>query len=122
MTNPIKLQVTGANRGVGFGVVELLAKYLEPTSEWHIYLTARNEQEGLDAVKELRDRGLPVKFHQLDITCAESRHNLKDFIKKNYPFGVNILVNNAGILREVCKCIVFTETSTQIIICRICEG
>ena len=79
-----------------------MARHLGPTSEWHIYLTARDEKRGLEAVRRLREKGLSVRFHQLDITESESRHKLYDFMKTNYPNGINILINNAGILREVC--------------------
>ncbi|VDM30542.1 unnamed protein product [Hydatigera taeniaeformis] len=95
------LQVTGANKGIGNGIVELLARGLKPTSEWHVYLTARNEKLGLEAVKVLEEKGLSVKFHQLDITDAESRHRLAAFIKENYAEGIDILVNNAGIAYKV---------------------
>ena len=100
--------MTGANKGIGFGIVELFAKYLTPTREWHIYLTARNEQRGQHAVKKLKDKGLSVNFHQLDVTNGESRHRLLDFVKKNYPEGINILVNNAGIVNEVRICTQYT--------------
>ncbi|VDK27367.1 unnamed protein product [Taenia asiatica] len=93
--------VTGANKGVGNGIVELLARGLKPISDWHVYLTARNEKLGLEAVKVLEEKGLSVKFHQLDITDADSRHKLAKFIKDNYPDGIDILVNNAGIAYKV---------------------
>ncbi|VDK40981.1 unnamed protein product [Taenia asiatica] len=89
--------VTGANRGIGNGIVELLVRSLKPVSDWHVYLTARNEKLGLEAVKVLEEKGLSVKFHQLDITCVDSRHKLAEFIKDKYPDGIDILVNNAGI-------------------------
>ncbi|KAM7539449.1 hypothetical protein Aperf_G00000049248 [Anoplocephala perfoliata] len=88
--------VSGANKGIGNGIVELLAKHLK-SSEWHVYLTARNVSLGEEAVRNFEGQGLPVKFHQLDITDAKSRHELVEFMKKNYPDGVNILVNNAAI-------------------------
>ncbi len=94
-------QVTGSNKGVGNGVVELLARNLKPASDWHVYLTARNEKLGLAAVEEFTQKGLSVKFHQLDITDAASRRTLATFIKENYPDGVNILVNNAAIAYKV---------------------
>ncbi|VDM32919.1 unnamed protein product [Hydatigera taeniaeformis] len=100
-TQSLLLQVTGANKGIGNGIVELLARELKPTSEWHVYLTARNEKLGLEAVKVLEEKGLSVKFHQLDITDAESRHRLAAFIKENYAEGIDILVNNAGIAYKV---------------------
>nr|VZI46582.1 unnamed protein product [Spirometra erinaceieuropaei] len=89
--------VTGANKGIGHGIVEGLIKCLTPQSEWHVYLTARNVSLGNEAVEDYVKQGLPVKFHQLDITDRESRDKFADYIKSNYPDGINILVNNAGI-------------------------
>ncbi|KAM7533038.1 hypothetical protein Aperf_G00000128102 [Anoplocephala perfoliata] len=90
--------VTGANRGIGKGLIERFARELQPSTDWDIYLTARREELGLEAVKELADKGLAVKFHQLDITDPESRKRLAQYIKDKYPDGIHILVNNAGIL------------------------
>ncbi|EUB61003.1 Carbonyl reductase [NADPH] [Echinococcus granulosus] len=87
---------TGANKGIGNGIVELLVQGLKPASHWHVCLTAQNEKLGLEAVKVLEDRRLSVKFHQLDITDADSRHKLAEFMKANYPDGIDILANNAG--------------------------
>ncbi|VDM30544.1 unnamed protein product [Hydatigera taeniaeformis] len=92
--------ITGANRGIGKGLVERFARELKPSSDWHIFLTARNEKLGLEAVKSLEEKGLFVKFHQLDITDSGSRGRLVQFIEKNYPDGIHILVNNAGILND----------------------
>ncbi len=78
-----------------------MARELAPTSGWHIYLTARNEKLGLAAVEEFTQKGLSVKFHQLDITDAASRKCLADFIKTTYPDGIHILINNAGLLIDV---------------------
>lgn len=78
----------------------MLAKHFDPT-KWHVYLTARNVKLGEEAVEELKKKGLTVKFHQLDITDKTSRHNLLEFIKKEYPNGLDILVNNAGIAYKV---------------------
>ncbi|KAL7060746.1 hypothetical protein AAHC03_010088 [Spirometra sp. Aus1] len=89
--------VTGANKGVGHGVVERLLQCLTPQSEWHVFLTARNVSLGKAAVEEFAKRGLHAKFHQLDITDKASRDAFADYIKSNYPDGINILVNNAGI-------------------------
>nr|VZI33316.1 unnamed protein product [Spirometra erinaceieuropaei] len=90
-------QVTGANKGIGHGIVERLVKCLTPSSDWHVYLTARNVSLGQAAAEEFNKEGLPVKFHQLDITDKESRDKFADYIKSTYPDGINILVNNAGI-------------------------
>ncbi|VDN13579.1 unnamed protein product [Dibothriocephalus latus] len=89
--------VTGANKGIGHGIVERLVKCLTPQSDWHVYLTARNVSLGNAAVEDFANQSLPVKFHQLDITDRTSRDKFADYIKSTYSEGINILVNNAGI-------------------------
>ncbi|KAH9285281.1 Carbonyl reductase [NADPH] 3 [Echinococcus granulosus] len=63
----------------------------------------------MEAVKVLEDKGLHVKFHQLDITDADSRHKLTEYIKANYPNGIDILVNNAGIAYKLYSTAPFGE-------------
>nr|CAX77257.1 carbonyl reductase 1 [Schistosoma japonicum]CAX77258.1 carbonyl reductase 1 [Schistosoma japonicum]CAX77263.1 carbonyl reductase 1 [Schistosoma japonicum] len=89
--------VTGSNKGIGYNIVEKLAEFYGESSEWDIYLTARNVELGLEAVKKLSGKGLDVKFHQLDITDRDSRKAFLTFVKTNYPNGINVAVNNAGI-------------------------
>nr|CDS33734.1 carbonyl reductase 1 [Hymenolepis microstoma] len=105
--------VTGANRGIGKGLVEEFARELKPSSNWDIYLTARNEKFGLDAVKELAKKGLMVKFHQLDITDPDSRKELAQFISDKYPDGIHILVNNAGVLLDSGPSSTYAERAQQ---------
>lgn len=60
-----------------------------------VYLTARNEERGLAALKELEAEGLSPRFHQLDIGDAASVEALRDFMKEQHG-GIDVLVNNAG--------------------------
>jgi carbonyl reductase 1 len=84
--------VTGGNKGVGFATVRGLAKNF--TGD--VYLTARSEDRGQAAVKELATENLKVHFHQLDIDNEESIKTLAAFIKEKYG-GLDLLVNNAAI-------------------------
>ena len=85
--------VTGGNKGVGFATVKALAKVFDGD----VYLTARNEERGLAAVKLLeQDFDIKVKFHLLDIDDPESIATLATFIKTTYG-GLDVLINNAGI-------------------------
>jgi len=84
--------VTGANKGIGFGIVRGLCKKFEGD----VYLTARDEARGLAAVDELKKEGLNPKFHLLDLGNEQTIVKLRDFMKETYG-GIDVLVNNAGI-------------------------
>ncbi|CAK8560865.1 unnamed protein product [Lathyrus sativus] len=85
--------VTGANKGIGFGICKKLA-----SSGVIVILTARNEKRGLDAVESLKELGLSdfVVFHQLDVTDPSSVSSLAEFIRTRFG-KLDILVNNAGV-------------------------
>lgn len=85
--------VTGGNRGIGFEIVKgLCAKF-----DGAVYLTARNEEKGRQAVKKLEESGLKPSFHVLDVTIEESVQKFAEYISTHHT-GIDVLVNNAGIL------------------------
>lgn len=85
--------VTGSNRGIGFEIVKgLCSKY-----NGVVYLTARSEDRGLEAVKKLEELGLKPLFHKLDVTSEESISEFAEYIATHHK-GIDVLVNNAGIL------------------------
>ncbi|KAK7292631.1 hypothetical protein RJT34_15482 [Clitoria ternatea] len=85
--------VTGANKGIGYGICKKLASH-----GILVVLTARNEERGLKAVENLKEFGLSdfVVFHQLDVTDPSSVASLASFIKTRFG-KLDILVNNAGV-------------------------
>ncbi|VDP73941.1 unnamed protein product [Echinostoma caproni] len=82
--------VTGANKGIGKAIVAKLAQTLGSTGVWDVYLTARDVERGGQACSDLVNLGLAVKFHQLDITDAKSRHRFLDFLTSQYPKGIGV--------------------------------
>jgi len=85
-------KVSGSNKGIGFAIVkELCAKF-----DGVVYLTARDESRGKQAVESLRQLGFNPRFHQLDIDDESSVIKLRDYLKDSYG-GLDVLVNNAGI-------------------------
>lgn len=84
--------VTGSNKGIGFATVRGLAKEFDGD----VYLTSRNIERGMQAVKDLENEGLTVHFHQLDIDSPQSNAALAAFIQEKYG-GIDVLVNNAGV-------------------------
>ncbi|XP_017767427.1 PREDICTED: carbonyl reductase [NADPH] 1-like [Eufriesea mexicana] len=84
--------VTGGNKGIGFAIVKQLCKQFDGV----VYLTARDVTRGLNAIKQLEEKNLKPKFHQLDVSDENSISTFRDYIEKNYE-GIDILVNNAAI-------------------------
>ena len=84
--------VTGGNKGIGFAIVKGLAKVFDGD----VFLTARNVERGMAAIKALEQENIKAKFHQLDIDNPESNAKIAAFMKENYG-GIDILVNNAAI-------------------------
>ena len=84
--------MTGSNKGIGLAIVRKLCRQFDGD----VFLTARSEERGKEAVKTLEAEGLNPKFHQLDITSSASIEELRKFMVDSYG-GVDVLVNNAGI-------------------------
>ncbi len=85
--------VTGSNQGLGFALVEALCRELGPESS--IYLTARNQARGEEAVRVLNDRGVKPLFHLLDVTDELSVAALAETIRREHG-GVDIVISNAA--------------------------
>jgi len=89
--------VTGANKGIGYQIVKLLARSKTQDDDI-VYLTSRDESRGRAAVDALkRDEGVDALFHQLDLDSQDSVDSLAAFLKAHHQGGIDILVNNAGI-------------------------
>lgn len=84
--------VTGGNKGIGFEIVKGLCRKIGV-----VYLTARNEERGRQAVEKLEKLGLRPLFHVLDVTSESSVQEFANYISTHHA-GIDILVNNAGIL------------------------
>jgi len=91
---PVVCLVTGANQGIGYEIVKLLAGDAEKR-HWKILLGSRNEANGAKALKEL---GSPANVSNflLDVTDAKSIEAAVQRIKKEYT-QLDVLIQNAGI-------------------------
>ncbi|XP_045761892.1 carbonyl reductase [NADPH] 3-like [Maniola jurtina] len=85
--------VTGANKGLGFAIVKGLCQKYQGV----VYLTARDESRGLEAVKKLNKIGLTPQFHLLDVSDKNSIKKFAEYLKIKHG-GFDVLVNNAGVL------------------------
>jgi NAD(P)-dependent dehydrogenase (short-subunit alcohol dehydrogenase family) len=85
--------VTGANRGIGLEICRQLAR----RAGIRVVLTARSETKGKAAAGQLRDEGLEVDFHELDVTSEKNVRTLAGWLEGTCK-RCDILVNNAGIV------------------------
>jgi NAD(P)-dependent dehydrogenase (short-subunit alcohol dehydrogenase family) len=85
--------VTGGNRGMGFETCRQLGR-----RGARVVLTSRDSEKGEAAAARLRDEGLDVRHHQLDVADDDGIARLAALIRSEFD-RLDILVNNAGIVR-----------------------
>ncbi|TFK27647.1 oxidoreductase [Coprinopsis marcescibilis] len=84
--------VTGANAGIGYELVKLLAEKGNK-----VYLGARNPKSGREAAEKIAAEGFKdVHFIQIDVTDLSTIEATRDHIA-NADGHLDVLVNNAGI-------------------------
>ena len=85
--------ITGGNKGIGYEIVKKLCSKFDGI----VYLTARDEQRGLEACEKLAiECKNPPQFHQLDIANEGSIEDFRNHVHEKHN-GLDVLVNNAGI-------------------------
>lgn len=93
------LVVTGANKGIGFSIIDSLLK--QKISDYKIILCSRTVKNGEETVVKLKEKyGDLVKnvnVVELDITNETSTQKFVEVIKKRYNSKITCLVNNAGV-------------------------
>ena len=84
--------VTGANKGIGYGI----AKHLG-LSGWQVIIGARDEQRAEKAVNELKAAGVDVQgWVNIELRDLASIDKAVEELNEKFP-NLTLLVNNAGI-------------------------
>lgn len=87
-----KVLVTGANKGIGFGI----AKHLGMDG-WEIVVGARNKERAEQAISKLKAENIKVAgWVNIELGDLDGLKKAADIISKEYP-DLNMLINNAGI-------------------------
>lgn len=105
MTEHIAL-VTGANKGIGFGI----AKHLG-LSGWKVVVGARDEQRALEAIRKLEAEGIQVPgWVHIELKDLDGLDKAAQAIGERFP-ELTLLVNNAGIPGDMSVDSLHTEIS-----------
>ena len=84
--------VTGANKGIGFGI----AKYLG-LSGWQVIIGARDKQRAEKSINELKSAGIDViGWVHIELRDLANIEQAAKTINENFP-QLSLLINNAGI-------------------------
>jgi len=84
--------ITGANKGIGFETTKQLAQL-----GYFIYLGSRDKENGLEAIKKLKDMGIDnVELITIDVADIDSVRQARQELESKIGF-LDILINNAGI-------------------------
>ncbi|MBP5339909.1 MAG: SDR family NAD(P)-dependent oxidoreductase [Prevotella sp.] len=99
--------VTGANKGIGFGI----AKYLG-LSGWQVIVGARDRQRAEKSINELRSAGIDViGWVDIELRDFANIEQAAKTINEKYP-QLSLLINNAGIPGDMSVDSGHTEIST----------
>jgi NAD(P)-dependent dehydrogenase (short-subunit alcohol dehydrogenase family) len=98
--------VTGANKGIGFGIAKYLGK-----SGWQVIVGARDEGRAVKAIDALRSAGVDVLgWVSIELRDLASIEQAAKDIGRKYP-ELSLLVNNAGIPGDMSVDSLHTELS-----------
>jgi len=96
LRHTMKVLVTGGNQGIGFA----LCRQLVLDHQCHVFLTARSEKKGMEAVSRIqKEGGKSVEFILLDTSSDESVKAAAELTKSKLSSDEKLgaIVNNAGI-------------------------
>ena len=98
--------VTGANKGIGFGIAKHLGQ-----SGWQVIIGARDEQRAEKAIGELKSAGVDVLgWVNIELRDIDGLQQAAKEVGEKYP-GLTLLVNNAGIPGDMSVDSLHTEIS-----------
>ena len=98
--------VTGANKGIGFGIAKHLGK-----SGWQVIIGARDGQRAEKAINELKSTGVDVLgWVNIELRDLANIEQAAKEINERYP-RLSLLVNNAGIPGDMSVDSLHTELS-----------
>ncbi|MBM7566060.1 SDR family oxidoreductase [Paenibacillus sacheonensis] len=98
--------ITGGNRGIGLQTARDLGKLGA-----QVVIGSRDAEKGKAAAESLASEGIRAESIQFDVLRAEDRQAAFDYFEQRHG-KLDILINNAGVQKEVEHLMPMNETST----------
>lgn len=87
--------ITGASRGIGQSIAEILAN-----KDYNVLINYNNsEKSALDLYNKLKSKGLSAKVFKADVSKRNEVKSMMKFCVEEFG-GIDVLINNAGISQE----------------------
>ncbi|WCJ28343.1 NAD(P)-binding Rossmann-fold superfamily protein [Euphorbia peplus] len=83
--------VTGGSRGIGYAIVEELARF-----EVVVHFCCRKQNELDECLQQWQNKGFKVGGSLCDVSNGDQREKLMEIVSSIFHGKLNILVNNAG--------------------------
>lgn len=83
--------ITGANKGIGYEAARQLGQ-----QGYYIFLGARQQANGQQAVEQLQSEGIRAEYVHIDVTDPATIQNTAEQIRQQSG-SLDVLINNAGI-------------------------
>ncbi len=97
MTIKRQALITGANKGIGLAIAKGLAE-----AGFFVWIGARDQSRGEQAVAQLRDAGLDAGLLELDVAVEDSVYRAAAMLSEQIG-ALDVLINNAGIAVDMTK-------------------
>lgn len=97
MTIKRQALITGANKGIGLAIAKGLAE-----AGFFVWIGARDQSRGGQAVAQLRDAGLDAGLLELDVAVEDSVYRAAAMLSEQIG-ALDVLINNAGIAVDMTK-------------------
>ncbi|MCF5725228.1 SDR family oxidoreductase [Pseudomonas syringae] len=97
MTIKRQALITGANKGIGLAIAKGLAE-----AGFFVWIGARDQSRGGQAVAQLRDAGLDAGLLELDVAVDDSVYRAAAMLSEQIG-ALDVLINNAGIAVDMTK-------------------
>ncbi|MGY2328832.1 MULTISPECIES: SDR family oxidoreductase [unclassified Pseudomonas] len=97
MTIKRQALITGANKGIGLAIAKGLAE-----AGFFVWIGARDQHRGEQAVAQLRDAGLDAGLLELDVAVEDSVYRAAAMLSEQIG-ALDVLINNAGIAADMTK-------------------